>query len=128
MDHCIGFINETALCIYRPGDYDMKNAAYNGHNCKHAIKFKTITMPDGLILKAHSPMAGFRHDSDLNEAAELDTKLEAVCNVSGDTFFICGDTRYNLRRFLILDVLFVGENLSVVKRAEKRQRALCELH
>lgn len=55
LDRCIGFMDGTVIGIARPGSSAEQNAAYNGHKRKHALKFQTITTPDGLILRPPHP-------------------------------------------------------------------------
>eukprot|EP00171_Calliarthron_tuberculosum_P001528 IDg1528t1 len=60
--NCIGFIDGTVIGVARPGEYEAQNVCYNGHKCKHALKYQSVTAPDGLILHAYGPVEGRRHD------------------------------------------------------------------
>jgi DDE superfamily endonuclease len=57
-----GFTDGTVIGIARPGDADMQQVAYNGHERKHAIKFQAATSPDGVIVYAAGQIEGRRHD------------------------------------------------------------------
>ena len=118
MDRCLGFIDGTVLGIARPVDYDVQHAAYNGHKRKHALKFQTLTTPDGLVMHAHGPMAGSRHDWALYVASDMDEQLQEVCYVNGVQYYFHGDTGYNRRHYL--DVPFAGGNLSPAQRAANK--------
>lgn len=113
MVHCFSFIDGTVIGMDRPGDYDMKHAAYNGHTPNHALKFETISTPDGLILHAQGPLAGYRHNWALYMPSEAGALLDAVCNVNGEQLFIHGDTGYNHLNYL--EIPFSGAKLSVAK-------------
>ena len=58
-EKCVGLIDGTVIAIARPDNSVLQNVAYNGHKRKHALKFQTVTTPDGflmdLILHAHGP-------------------------------------------------------------------------
>lgn len=62
LEKCLRIIDKTVLGIAKASNYDFQNAVCNGHKRKHALKFETITLPNELILGAHAPMAGSRHD------------------------------------------------------------------
>lgn len=118
LENCIGFIDGTVLGIARPGDHAEQHAAYNGHKRKHALKFQTITTPDGLIIHAHGPMAGSRHDWALYVDANTDEQLQNVCRVGEVQYYIHGDSGYNRRCYL--DVPFCGANITPAQRAANR--------
>lgn len=52
----IGFIDGTVRGICRPIKY--QRSCYNGHKRKHALKFQSVTLPNGLILQMFGPMEG----------------------------------------------------------------------
>lgn len=110
LHHCVGFMDGTVLGIARPGSSAEQNAAYNGHKRKHALKFQTITSPDGLILHAHGPMEGRRHDWALYVSSGIEQQLEDVCTVNGVQHYVHADSGYNRRR--TVDVPFQGADLT----------------
>lgn len=115
LDHCIGFLDGTVIGIARPGSNIEQNAAYNGHKRKHALKFQTMTTPDGLILHAFGPLEGCRHDWALFVRSNIETQLENVCFVNGVQFYVHADSGYNRRT--VIDVPFQGAHLT---RAQKK--------
>ena len=50
-EKCVGFIGGTVIAISKPDNSVLQNVAYNGHKRKHALKFQTVTTPDGLIFQ-----------------------------------------------------------------------------
>lgn len=62
MENCIGFIDGTIVGVARPRGYMRQLVVYNGHKRKHALKYRAINTPDGMIVHAHGPVEGRRHD------------------------------------------------------------------
>ena len=58
---CFGFVDGTVLCICRTTAN--QRVVYNGHKRVHDIKFRSVTLPNGLIGNFHGPYEGRRHDS-----------------------------------------------------------------
>ena len=54
LDNCIGFIDGTVRPICRPGE--MQRTVYNGHKRVHAIKFQSVTLPNGMIANMYGPV------------------------------------------------------------------------
>jgi len=52
---CAGVIYGTLICIARP-DSGLQRVCYNGHKRRHAIKFKSICTPDGLLFHLFGPV------------------------------------------------------------------------
>lgn len=121
LGRCLGFIDGTVLGIARPGNSSEQNAAYNGHKRKHALKYQTITSPDGLILHAYGPMEGRRHDWALYLRSGIEDQLDDVCFIDGVQYYIHGDSGYNRR--ITVDVPFQGANLPVAMRAANEATA-----
>ena len=44
LDNCIGFIDGTVRPICRP---ELQRIVYNGHKRVHALKFQSVTLPNG---------------------------------------------------------------------------------
>lgn len=113
--HCVGFIDGTVLAISRPGDSSIQNAAYNGHKRKHALKYQTITLPNGLILHASGPLEGCRHDWALYVNSGVEEQMEEMMLFNGIQYFIHGDSGYSARAYL--DVPFSGSNLTPAQKS-----------
>jgi DDE superfamily endonuclease len=60
LEHCFGFLDGTVRPICRP--WRLQRQAYNGHKRVHALKFQSLSSPDGLILDLTGPWEGRRHD------------------------------------------------------------------
>lgn len=52
--NCFGFIDGTVRPISRPGE--AQKAVYNGHKRIHALKFQSVTLPNGLIAHLFGPV------------------------------------------------------------------------
>ena len=118
LDRCVAFMDGTVIGIARPGKNDEQNAAYNGHKRKHALKYQTLTTPDGLILHAHGPIAGCRHDWALYVRSNIEQQLREVLSVGGCQYYVHGDSGYNRRD--VVDVPFQGAHLSGAQLAANR--------
>ena len=111
----MGFIDGTVIAVARRGGAEAQNVAYNGHKRKQALKYQAVTTPDGLILHAHGPLEGRRHDWTLYVRSGLEENLEEVMMVNGIQYCLYGDSGYSLRLFL--EVPFQGSNLTHSQRA-----------
>ena len=47
LDNCFGFVDRTVRRICRPGE--MQRLVYNGHKRVHALKFQSLSLPNGII-------------------------------------------------------------------------------
>ena len=54
LNNCFGFIDGTVRPICRPGEH--QRLLYNGHKRTHAIKFQSITLPNGIIAQLYGPI------------------------------------------------------------------------
>ena len=54
LKNCFGFIDGTVRPISRPGEN--QKIVYNGHKRLHALKFQSVTLPDGLIAHLFGPV------------------------------------------------------------------------
>ena len=54
LDNCIGFIDGTVRPICRPGE--LQRVVYNGHKRVHALKFQSVTLPNGMIANMYGPV------------------------------------------------------------------------
>ena len=93
-----------------------QRTAYNGHKRKNALKFQSLTTPDGLILDAFGPLEGRRHDWTLYIRSDAEDLLHIVLEVSdGMKYCIFADSGYKVRCFLRIS--FQGSNLTASQRA-----------
>ena len=53
-ENCIGFIDGTVRPICRPGV--LQRIVYNGHKRVHALKFQSVTLPNGIIAHMYGPV------------------------------------------------------------------------
>lgn len=54
LDNCFGFIDGTVRPICRPGE--LQRTVYNGHKRVHALKFQSVTLPNGMIANMYGPV------------------------------------------------------------------------
>ena len=54
LDNCIGFIDGTVRPICLPGE--LQRIVYNGHKRVHALKFQSVTLPNGMIANMYGPV------------------------------------------------------------------------
>ena len=54
LTNCFGFIDGTVRPISRPGEN--QKVVYNGHKRVHALKFQSVTLPNGLIAHLFGPV------------------------------------------------------------------------
>ena len=47
LDNCFGFVDGTVRRICHPGE--MQRLVYNGHKRVHALKFQSLSLPNGII-------------------------------------------------------------------------------
>lgn len=99
LDNVWGFIDGTVRGISRPSVN--QRLVYNGHKRKHALKYQSITTPNGMIANLFGPVEGRRHDSSMLTMSGLMPILENFCvGVNGERLCIYGDPAYPLRWFL----------------------------
>ncbi len=95
------FIDGTVRGIARPtgvgqrGDenyYLFQQSMYNGHKRKHAMKFQSLSTPDGIISHLFGPFPGRNHDSAMLAASGLKDSVREDERFRG--FLIFGDPAY----------------------------------
>jgi hypothetical protein len=69
LEKVFGFIDGTVRPMCRPSKHQRK--CYNGHKRVHALKFQSVTTPDGLIVHLFGPIEGRRHDCFLLQESQL---------------------------------------------------------
>ena len=60
LNNCFGFEDETVRAISRP--IENQEITYNGHKRIHALKFQSVTLPDGLMANIYGPV-GKSHEA-----------------------------------------------------------------
>ena len=60
LNNCFGFVDGTVRAISRP--IENQEIVYNGHKRIHALKFQSVTLPNGLIANMYGPV-GKSHKS-----------------------------------------------------------------
>lgn len=58
LTHCVGFIDGTVRKICRP--QNNQRLVFNGHKRFHALKYQSITIPNGLVANMFGPVEGTR--------------------------------------------------------------------
>jgi nuclease HARBI1 len=95
------FIDGTVRGIARPGasvrdgessNYLFQRSVYNGHKRKHALKFQTLSTPDGIIVHVYGPYPGRRHDTAMLNDSDLRARLRNDGRFNG--YLIYGDPAY----------------------------------
>ncbi|ETP15685.1 hypothetical protein F441_09609 [Phytophthora nicotianae CJ01A1] len=77
------FIDGTVRGIRRPrprhtkrdGKFMSQKSVYNGHKRKHALKYQTLTTPDGLIAHLYGPFPGRNHDIKLFKDSKISERI-----------------------------------------------------
>ena len=54
LENCFGFVDGTVHPICRPNEN--QSTVYNGHKRVHALKFQSVTIPNGLIANFYGPI------------------------------------------------------------------------
>ena len=54
LQNCFGFVDGTVRPICRPGEN--QRIVYNGHKRVHALKFQSVTLPNGIIANMYGPV------------------------------------------------------------------------
>ena len=57
LDNCFGFVDGTVRHISRPNE--RQRIVYNGHKRVHALKFQSLSLPNGLIGNLFGPVGEF---------------------------------------------------------------------
>lgn len=93
LDNVWGFIDGTVRSICRPTRH--QKVCYNGHKRVHALKYQSVTTPDGLIRDFFGPVEGRRHDSYLLAESNFVERARDVCvDTTGKKLSIYGDPAY----------------------------------
>ena len=74
---------------------------YNGHKRIHAIKFQSVTTPDGIIIHLFGPVSGRRHDMFLLGESQIKDILEEHAVDQDGHFYVYGDPAYTLSPVLL---------------------------
>jgi nuclease HARBI1 len=107
LNRCYGFVDGTVRPICRPSQFQKQ--AYNGHKRVHALKFQSVSAPDGIIVDLTGPWEGRRHDCGMLRESGLLGRLENIRTALGDAT-IYGDPAYPISP--VLQVPFKGACVS----------------
>ena len=90
-----GFVDGTACPICQLLQH--QRVAYNRHKRVHALKYQSVTTPDGLIVDLYGPVEGRRHDMFLMTKSNLQQRLRRHShNLHENILSIYGDPAYAL--------------------------------
>ncbi|KAK3747025.1 hypothetical protein QZH41_010330 [Actinostola sp. cb2023] len=96
LDNCFGFIDGTVRPICRPGQ--SQRIVYNGHKRVHALKFQSVTLPNGMIAQLYGPVEGKMHDAGMLMNSGLLNQLQQnAVSPAGHPLCLYGDPAYPLR-------------------------------
>lgn len=95
-ENVVEFMFSTVIEISRSKGWDSnQKAVYNGHKCKHALKFQAITTPDGLCVHMNEPEVGRRHDMYLCAESKVERSL-----VGNEQYVVYSNSGYSRQNFL----------------------------
>ena len=99
LQNCIGFIDGTVRGICRPTRN--QRLVYNGHKRKHALKFQSVMLPNGIIV-LDGPYLGNSHDATILRDSGILEQLGALPVMDdGTAYAVYGDPAYPLLQQLI---------------------------
>lgn len=94
------FIDGTVRPNSRPGLG--QKLFFNGHHRIHALKYQSVTTPDGIIVDLCGPFEGRRHDCFLLKESQLLIRMQEWSHgIDGSDLHIYGDPAYGVTRYLI---------------------------
>ena len=94
LNNCFGFIDGTVRGIARP-EVDQR-VVYNGHKKKHALKYQSLVLPNGLVGNFARPYEGRKHDATMLYESGLLVQLENHAWFNRQPLCIYGDPAYRL--------------------------------
>ncbi|XP_078365964.1 uncharacterized protein LOC144650181 [Oculina patagonica] len=96
LSNCFGFVDGTVRPICRPGEN--QKMVYNGHKRVHALKFQSVTLPNGLVAHLYGPVEGKKHDAAMLKDSHLLEEMERdAFSPTGEAMCVYGDPAYPLR-------------------------------
>lgn len=99
LPNCWGFIDGTIRKISRP--ISGQRMMYNGKDRCHALKYQSVTTPDGIIRHLTGPYPGTMHDARMLDESGLDPVLRANMVQDGITYCLYGDPAYRKTPYLL---------------------------
>jgi nuclease HARBI1 len=111
LERCFGCVDGTVRQICRPSRHQKR--AYNGHKRVHALKFQSVSAPNGLIVDLAGPWEGRRHDCGMLRESGLLARLEIV-RLSLNPAYIYGYPAYPV--IPVLQAPFKGSHLSDIQK------------
>ena len=101
--HCITVLAllmaRTVVQISRP--QENQRIVYNGHKRVHALKFQSISIPNGIIANLSGPFEGRRHDSTMLQQSNVLQDLQSLAWLNGQPLCLYGDPAYPISLHLL---------------------------
>ena len=72
--NCFGFVDGRVRPCSRPGQN--QRILFNRHKRIHALKFKSVVIPNGLVCNLYGPVEGRRHDNSMLAESRLLDQLQ----------------------------------------------------
>ena len=82
LHNCFGFVDGAFRPVCRPGEH--QRVIYNGHTRVHALKFRCVALPNGLIGNLYGPVGKFCWVDDVNFTMFLTRKIGKVWGVKSE--------------------------------------------
>ena len=82
LHNCFGFVDGAFRPVCRPGEH--QKVIYNGHTRVHALKFRCVALPNGLIGNLYGPVGKFCWVDDVNFTMFLTRKIGKVWGVKSE--------------------------------------------
>ena len=99
MPYCVGFIDGTVRATCKPTIHQTQY--YSGHKRHHAVKYQSVTTPDGLILSMFGAIPGRNDDRTMLLQSHLVDYLDAAPrHPHGPPFVVYGDSGYSRSLFV----------------------------
>jgi hypothetical protein len=123
----IGFIDGTARPICRPSRD--QNLQYSGYKKTHVLKYQSIVMPNGIIVRLDGPFNGRRHDSAILHLSHLLRECRQRLVVSQEKWYcFYGDPGYANQKFIKVGYKQRQANLSEKQKQFNKEMSALRVH
>jgi hypothetical protein len=123
----IGFIDGTARPICRPTRD--QNLQYSGYKKTHVLKYQSIVMPNGIIVRLDGPFNGRRHDSAILHLSHLLRECRQRLVVSQEKWYcFYGDPGYANQKFIKVGYKQRQANLSEKQKQFNKEMSALRVH
>lgn len=99
LPYCWGFVDGTIRPIARP--IAGQRMVFNGKDRVHALKYQSITTPDGILRSLCGAYNGTMHDARMMEESGIEAVLRENMTLDGQIYCIYGDPAYRRSPFLL---------------------------